>query len=358
MQVRKSRESNIELLRVLSIFLILVVHADFWTLKAPDAVDFDNAFSSSIMRVFFESLSIICVNVFIIISGWYGINASLKKLSNLMFQGFFFLMIPFVIGPYLGYPRLGLGGFVNVFLPGWFLKSYAVLMIVSPILNLFVEKSSEKKLRNVIIAFFLLEFVYGWIATSVPVIASPMPTLYISGMSATSLIGLYILTRYIKIHVYDKQDSIINDRLSSIVTGGGKIWLFLWVMIVVGNTAIWCLSKYYDLKVDGFVFSYTNPIVIIQSFAMFMTFKKLTLQSKFINWIAASALSVYMGHSIFYAIPLREGVSKIYNDYSGITCLLIIFAFLITIFIISIICDQFRKFIWNKIERYIPEYYF
>ena len=207
---------------MLSIFLILVVHADFWTLKAPDAVDFDNAFSSSIMRVFFESLSIICVNVFIIISGWYGINASLKKLSNLMFQGFFFLMIPFVIGPYLGYPRLGLGGFVNVFLPGWFLKSYAVLMIVSPILNLFVEKSSEKKLRNVIIAFFLLEFVYGWIATSVPVIASPMPTLYISGMSATSLIGLYILTRYIKIHVYDKQDSIINDRLSSIVTGGGK----------------------------------------------------------------------------------------------------------------------------------------
>lgn len=129
-------------------------------------------------------------------------------------------------------------------------------------------------------------------------------------------------------------------------------------MIVVGNTAIWCLSKYYDLKVDGIVFSYTNPIVIIQSFAMFMTFKKLTLQSKFINWIAASALSVYMGHSIFYAIPLREGVSKIYNDYSGITCLLIIFAFLITIFIISIICDQFRKFIWNKIERYIPEYYF
>lgn len=353
----KVRESNIELLRILAIFLVLVVHADFWTIGDPEAADFEKAFVPSVTRVFLESLSIVCVNVFVIISGWYGIKASIRKLSCLSFQGFFFLIIPFIIAPYLGFSRCGLPGLVNVFFPGWFLKAYAVLLIVSPLLNNFVENSSEKRLRNVLIAFFLFELVYGWLTTSVPVYdtSNPLPTLFIGGYSATSLIGLYMLARYVRLHLYDKQESVFAKKLN-LSNIGGNIWLTLWFLIVVGDTAIWCVSKYYGLRFHALLLTYTNPIVIFQSLAMFMTFKHVKLNSRFVNWAASSALSVYMLHSVFSSVPYRRVVLFLYEKYSGISCLLFMFAFLLAVAIISILLDQIRKFIWGRIEPVIPDY--
>ena len=62
---KKTRDSNMELLRIISMLLVLVVHASFKSLGTPDADDICNYPVSSVLRFFSESFSAICVNVFI-----------------------------------------------------------------------------------------------------------------------------------------------------------------------------------------------------------------------------------------------------------------------------------------------------
>jgi len=78
MSQKKERDSNMELLRLIAMFLILLVHADFWTLGAPTATECVNTTLDASLRVFFEQLSIASVNIFVCISGWFGIRPSFR----------------------------------------------------------------------------------------------------------------------------------------------------------------------------------------------------------------------------------------------------------------------------------------
>ena len=81
----KERDSNIELLRIVAMLLVMMVHANFFTLGPPSQTDINTSFVSSFMRFFCESLCIICVNVYILISGWFGINAKAKRIIEFIF---------------------------------------------------------------------------------------------------------------------------------------------------------------------------------------------------------------------------------------------------------------------------------
>ena len=75
------RLSNIELLRIGSMFLVMLFHV-------TDAIPHKNLITENsldgILLNAFSSLSIICVDVFILISGYFGIN--FKILLNLFFK--------------------------------------------------------------------------------------------------------------------------------------------------------------------------------------------------------------------------------------------------------------------------------
>lgn len=81
------RNSGMELLRITAMFLVLVVHADYVALGVPE--DVMNA--NTICRVAIEALGLVCVNCFVLISGWFGIRASIKGFCNFMFQCVYFM---------------------------------------------------------------------------------------------------------------------------------------------------------------------------------------------------------------------------------------------------------------------------
>lgn len=221
----RKRESNIELLRVISIFLVLVVHVNMLHkgIGIPGLDDLHSDFIPTFTRVFFISIAYICVDIFVIISGWYGIHASLRGIFKLMFMCLFLGMIGFGLNLYEG-GVFSMGGFIKLFFdwlfPGWFIASYMMMYILSPIVNVFVERCSERQVRYVLIAFFSLELVYGWIF---PECGGSIHT-FNGGYSALSLIGLYVLARYLKVFVYDGK---IEGKLGNMFTlGGGKILAF------------------------------------------------------------------------------------------------------------------------------------
>ena len=85
----KLRESNMELLRITAMILVLMVHASFKALDAPTLSDLHINPTSTFFRLFSESISIVCVNVFVLISGWYGIKAKGSRLLAFLFQVYF-----------------------------------------------------------------------------------------------------------------------------------------------------------------------------------------------------------------------------------------------------------------------------
>lgn len=186
------RQSNFELLRILAMFLVLVVHADCWTLGFPENADFIEEPLQSFTKVVIESAAIVCVNVFVLISGWFGIKPSIKGLSNFIFQCIYFLFGIYMVLILIGKTDLSFQGIAYCLCLSewnWFIKAYATLYILSPILNAFVAKASKKEFASVLLVFFIFQTVYGW---------SGAAKFVEGGYSSFSFIGLYLLSKYVK----------------------------------------------------------------------------------------------------------------------------------------------------------------
>lgn len=94
------RLSNMELLRVIAMFMILVIHANMVSIPKPSYIELAEQPYSVITRYFFESLGICGVNIFVLISGWFTIKTRAKSFLSFFFQilvlsgGDFFLLCP------------------------------------------------------------------------------------------------------------------------------------------------------------------------------------------------------------------------------------------------------------------------
>lgn len=193
---KKTRDSNIELLRLIAMFLVLVVHADFWSLGCPTQEETLATPMNAFCRFFFESLSVICVDVFVLISGWFGIRANAKSFCNFVFQCLFFTVGIYAVALSVGLTSLSLKGLLGCFAMinnYWFIKAYVGLYILSPVLNAFVEYAEEKTFRQVLLGFFLFQTLYAWISDGAE--------FFEHGYSTMSFIGLYLLARYVKVYL-------------------------------------------------------------------------------------------------------------------------------------------------------------
>lgn len=80
------RQSNFELLRIVAMFLVLIIHANFYSINPPTNEEILGHPLSSMMRYVVESLALVCVNVYIIISGYFGIKLKPKSILNFIFM--------------------------------------------------------------------------------------------------------------------------------------------------------------------------------------------------------------------------------------------------------------------------------
>lgn len=76
--------------------MVLGLHANFLALKAPDAETVMTG--EGIFRTFLHSACIVAVNVFVMISGWFGIKPSLRGFCNFMWQVIYMVGLLWVTG--------------------------------------------------------------------------------------------------------------------------------------------------------------------------------------------------------------------------------------------------------------------
>ena len=253
------RQSNIELLRILSMFFVVALHSNFYALGEPVAHDFDINPLSSWTRTFFESLAIVAVNVFVLISGWFGIKASVKGFAKFGFQCIFFSSLIYIAQLIAGSANISPKGIAEIIyitpIHFWFIKAYIGLYILAPVLNSFIEKATKRQLEYFLCFFFVFQTVWGWTKSA---------TFIELGYSTFSFIGLYILSQYARKYLF--KYSHIGLIVTSII-----------------NTLL-----YYILNAHGHgpqIYAYVNPLIVIGSLGLILYFNQLQIPyNKAINW--------------------------------------------------------------------------
>lgn len=307
------RKSNIELLRLVAMLMVVNLHSF--------SGDQHGSGFLQMLDFFRQSASICAVNVFILISGYWGIKWKLKSFYNLAFQVLFYCFIIYFVCVGLGVEPFTFKGIMNQFMGLFkaygFIRNYILLYFLAPILNLYAQNTTVKRLFYYIIILWIGEII-----------------IYHDTITNFSLI--YLVGRLI-------------NKTNIITYSGIKAHRSYWITTLLIFLCSYGLFYIYNLSSEKIQspdliigWSYSAPLVIFQAIFLFLLFARLDITNRFINWCSSSCLSIFLIHmhpSIKY---IYYGYTEsLYTKPTFMHVCILIFLFSI-IFIGSILVDKLR----------------
>lgn len=274
------RQSNIELLRVISMFWVLLGH--YYVLSEYSTVD-TISFNLIGMQLL-GAWSKVAVDIFVIITGYFLVNQNfrwskiLKLLSCTYFWGIVVLIFALCLGISVKTDYIYKSLFPLTLL-NWFARSYLLLYLSIPLFNKLIAKVNQIQLGLIIIGLTTLFYI-------VPTLIST----FISGggyLTSYFTFGtMYMIGAYIQIYGDSKLDkkSIYAGIASSLLIIGSIIW-----------------NDYHISAQEDIMYLAHKGNSIVGLFAaigIFMIFKNLRYKyNKWINILASTTFAVYLIHN-------------------------------------------------------------
>ena len=329
----KERQSNIELLRILSMFFIVLEHI------VLDGTEF---FSAPVGHQLLAANSIlgftyVGVNVFILITGYFGADFSWKRLLSLYLICGFYELVSFIIAYLLGDAQFVTTSLSYIIFPlsrssGWFVHCYVVLLFLLPLINAGLNNLDKKGYIYVLVTLTILNLYFGWFHKQEDFNAS--------GYNASQMVYVYVIGRYLKQYV----------DWSRIRSGRGYIFM-IWLILSIlwGVTQTVCVTIHTIPHWNGW--AYNNPVVLASAIALFMLFGCMEMKpSRTINMFAVGMFSVYLIHMNRYLGKyLYQGVHSIIynpavNDSLWLQVIILVAIALVVLFVLSLV-DMPRAYI-------------
>ena len=333
----KQRQVSIELLRIVAMFMVLVLHANFMGIGVPTAETVLT--SDGIIRSMLQSLSMCAVDTFVMISGWFGIRPSVRGFVNFMWQVFFFVSLSCLVPHFVVDMPISFKDVLRCFGlyggGGWFVASYIGLYILSPVLNAFLDTARPRVIAMLLAAFFIFELLWG---------NSLSVSFIVGGYSTFSFIGIYLLAGMLR---------RLNIKTNIKVTG------LLFVGCVTVNGILYIASVYSGaVAVTPALFNYINPLVIASAATLLLTFANMQdIGSKRIGriilWLSSSCFAAYLLHvgSSFTSSLYYDSIRSICSGLSWAEGLLLVLLFIVGVFLMAVLLDQPRKLMWNYLIK-------
>lgn len=333
-QARK-RNSSVELFRILATLMVVIVHYNGWLAGGmPEHFDLSGASFFTVSQAVIEGFTAVCVNCFLVITGFYGVKLKPKTFWN-MWILLVSIYVPCEIAMQIHEgafsPRPLIEDLIAFTRESYYVQDYLMLVFLSPVLNTFIDKYGKKMLPYALM-FWGIEIVFDWVRHN-------QSLGFAQGYSLIHFVLMYILGRTAFLY----KDVIRN--VGSIRLGGGYIALCLLIscIYIMGMKSEWS-------------YAYSNPLNIAASFCLFFVFQKRSFYSKAINKIAASTFSVYILHT---CAPLINIIRKIdvytLDNYSYPIYLSIALAVVCVVYVIGTLYDFARLALTKKLTDHMFE---
>lgn len=273
----KERKSNIELLRIISMIMIVAhhfsVHGKF-VLKTTE-------FLNTVWLQLLSSGGKIGVNIFVIISGYFLIkseNINIKKLIKLILQILFYLIILTLI--FVGF---NLYPFSIKGISWWFAKTYLILYLIHPYINKMLNNLEKLEYKNFLLMLTIIFSIFPTITSNTADDGNIMWFIY-----------LYSIGGYLKKYlIIDKEKTNKYAKLT-----------FLTYLLTFSITIVFLLiGKKYNifLEKSNYLFGMEKITTLIISVLFVLTFINLDIKSnKIINVISSTTFGIYLIHDNYY----------------------------------------------------------
>lgn len=350
------RNSNFELMRIVSMFLIVISHV------IGHGKIIDNSFYAPGIKEIFTFLNIITlvhVNSFILVTGYYQSTSTFKQkkiwklITEIIFYdiGILLLLMLFKVIPFdknliIKY-ILPIELIMNSY---WFIKYYIILYFLSPYINTAINSFSKKQFRNLLLILTIISSILPFLCG--------LKAIGNNGYSLYQFIYMYLIGSYLR--KYQLEDNYIGKRLSP-----NLMKLILTVILILSILANYLLQKAGN-SLHGINFTldiisdniktttmlYNNPFVVVQSICYFYLFKMSSFNNKIINKLSNLTIGIYLIHDNQHLRPHLYKWLKIDNGYIY-SYKFIIYAFLIAIliFLVSALIELIRQLIFNLISK-------
>ena len=323
------RNSSFELLRILSQVFIVLYHICYiWQGKE---------YSS---QAFFQVVSIplhIGVVVFVLLSGFFTIKLKISGLVKLLGIFFVYCLPEVVYGVATAKDSLhairSLMFFSNSHF--WFVKTYLYLFLVSPMINLWLKHATERQRWYMVAAF---AFVACYMATSMG------DKSLTSGKNLTNFVFFYLVGN----QLYYYRDKWMNAKTSNLLL----CYLVFNIVILISMYSMH--GNIVGKIIKNLSFPYSSPLILIGAIMFFMIIGKQHIQSRFINYVAASSLAIYLIHGNRPYLPELHGVVCEYLQGVTGNNLLLLGSYTIYTLIVITACvciDKCLTPLWNIINH-------
>lgn len=312
----KSRNSSIELLRILAMLFIVISHYSVHgQLQIADASITFNRLLLNLAKT-----GGLGVDIFVLISSYFLVNSSLKfkKVLKLIFQVLFYSALIYFLFVIAGLKTFEVKEFIRCLLPAttnqyWFFTVYLVLYLIHPFLNKFIENITEK--QHLMLILFSV-FIWSIIPTF-------LNGYNFYGNELVLFVMLYFLGSYMRLYPLNpKKEKILGILL---ILGG--------TIASLAFMAIGKLLPFLNINHLG----NTSIFVILVAVGLFVLFKNLNIgTSNVVNNIAKCTFGVYLIHDNNYVrVWLWNDVFP-NNSYAGSYKLIL--HLIISVVIVYIVC--------------------
>jgi Uncharacterized protein conserved in bacteria len=338
------RDSNIELLRVIAAFSIVICHSMG---ALVNIFGYPLIFQTAIVS-FFWALARVSVNIFVMITAWYLCDKAFKFnriVKTWLGTAFYTIPIAFI------YLLLGQGGLRYIFAsltpvlsaPLGFISLYIPLLLISPFLNLVLEKYDEKKLKGSLLIFSLLFIV----APSV----FPMFRVFHYHETLWYCL-LYLIIGYLKKHPISFLEKKRFCCIGFIIFYAFIVfWYLFYPKFAVGRVGE--ILNYAGFARNTYFFNLDSIPCFLTALFLFFLFKNITIKTsgRIIYFFSNSTFDVYILLSVLapsgiYAWIDISQAGKFVDNHIGWAYFVTVLAFLVAVFI-----GHVRSFVVKRISK-------
>ena len=346
--MKKTREANLDLLRIVSMILIIFLHSIDHSGVLENAVNCGTGMYFYVRCTY--ALCMVCVNLYVMLSGYFMINSKfrLHKLVTLWMDAAFYSFVLKLLFMLIGKETFSVVSLASCFFPiltgrYWFLTIYVGMYLVSPFLNVLIHAMDKRQHSLLNLCLFAIMSV--WVSIH-PAIAGMNSG---GGWGLAWFVVMYLAAAWLRLYYKPTGKPIPYFAIFLFI----PILMASAQVVLEGGTNIpgaGILSA-----IVGHWFRYDSAPAYIMTICLFVAFMNIHIHSEKLSRaiisVAPLTLSVYLIHAHANVSPWSWEFFNLPPKMNSLTFPLVQIAYVLAIFIVCAVIDVLRKMTIGRVEN-------